>query len=40
MMERDKFMGADEAKVMGLIDAVLTSPPKVGDAASQMPSLE
>lgn len=35
MMERDKFMSAEEAKVLGLIDEVLTSPPKVGDAASQ-----
>ncbi|XP_047489484.1 ATP-dependent Clp protease proteolytic subunit-like [Penaeus chinensis] len=31
MMERDKFMGAEEAKEMGLVDEVLTSPPKVGD---------
>lgn len=35
MMERDKFMSADEAKEMGLIDEVLTSPPKVGEKASQ-----
>lgn len=37
MMERDKFMEASEAKEMGLIDKVLTSPPKVGDAAPQTP---
>jgi len=30
MMERDKFMSADEAKDIGLIDTVLTSPPKPG----------
>ncbi|KAG0719411.1 ATP-dependent Clp protease proteolytic subunit, mitochondrial [Chionoecetes opilio] len=29
MMERDKFMTADEAKELGLIDEVLTRPPKV-----------
>lgn len=28
-MERDKWMDADESKVYGLIDAVITSPPKV-----------
>merc|ERR1712212_1202476 len=27
MMERDKFMGAEEAKQLGLIDTVLVSPP-------------
>ncbi|XP_066967671.1 ATP-dependent Clp protease proteolytic subunit isoform X1 [Macrobrachium rosenbergii] len=37
MMERDKFMSAEEAKELGLIDEVLTSPPKVGDAAPQNP---
>lgn len=37
MMERDKFMSADEAKFIGLIDEVLTSPPKVGEAAPQTP---
>ncbi|KAK8400008.1 hypothetical protein O3P69_003004 [Scylla paramamosain] len=35
MMERDKFMSADEAKDLGLIDEVLASPPKVGEKASQ-----
>lgn len=35
MMERDKFMGAEEAKEMGLVDEVLTSPPKVGDKNTQ-----
>ena len=28
-------MSAEEAKELGLIDEVLTSPPKVGDAAPQ-----
>ncbi|RXG71945.1 ATP-dependent Clp protease proteolytic subunit, mitochondrial [Armadillidium vulgare] len=32
MMERDKFMSADEAKELGLIDSVLVSPPKVGNS--------
>lgn len=35
MMERDKFMSADEAKEMGVIDEVLTSPPKVVETATQ-----
>jgi len=29
MMERDKFMTPDQAKELGLVDAVLQSPPKV-----------
>ncbi|RXG71382.1 ATP-dependent Clp protease proteolytic subunit, mitochondrial [Armadillidium vulgare] len=32
MMERDKFMSAEEAKELGLIDSVLVSPPKVGNS--------
>lgn len=35
MMERDKFMSADEAKDLGLIDEVLASPPKAGEKAAQ-----
>jgi ATP-dependent protease ClpP protease subunit len=27
-MERDKWMTADEAKKYGIIDAVITTPPK------------
>ncbi|KAK3879676.1 hypothetical protein Pcinc_015784 [Petrolisthes cinctipes] len=37
MMERDKFMTADEAKEIGIIDEVLASPPKVGETAPQTP---
>lgn len=37
MMERDKFMDANDAKEIGLIDKVLTSPPKVGDAPPDTP---
>ena len=29
-MERDKFMDANEAKELGLIDTVLVSPPSDG----------
>ncbi|KAB7495473.1 ATP-dependent Clp protease proteolytic subunit, mitochondrial [Armadillidium nasatum] len=32
MMERDKFMSAEEAKELGLIDSVLVSPPKAGNS--------
>lgn len=35
MMERDKFMSADEAKEMGIIDEVLASPPKVVETTTQ-----
>ena len=34
-MERDKFMDAEEAKNLGLIDTVLVSPPKVGKAEAE-----
>lgn len=37
MMERDKFMSADEAKDLGLIDEVLASPPKVGESTPPSP---
>lgn len=40
MMERDKFMSADEAKELGLIDEVLTSPPKVGDSTPSTPEWQ
>ena len=30
-MERDKFMDAEEAKVLGLIDSVLERPPKAAE---------
>ena len=37
MMERDKFMSADEAKEIGLIDTVLTSVPKAGQDGTPAP---
>lgn len=40
MMERDKFMSADEAKELGLIDEVLTSPPKMVDSKPPSPEWQ
>ena len=38
MMERDKFMNSEEAKKLGLIDTVVTSPPKATISLESSPS--
>lgn len=34
-MERDKFMGPEEAKTLGIIDSVLKNPPSVPENESE-----